>query len=152
MVTRTNGVTLIELMIVVAIVALIALFAVPMGSRWIAGSQVAETKALLLQGYSTARALALRNPSEATDNQAAAGLKLSDTGVLLVCTGPPNDAACTPSDKSGIVVWQTDVVRGIGVSVTVATIALTNRGIPLGSAPYSIAKGEENVSGNLVYE
>ena len=149
MLKMVSGVTLIELMIVVAIIALIALFGVPLGGRWIASSQIAETKALLFQGYSTARALALRNPLGVTGVEAAAGMKLSNTGMLLVCKGEPNEAACSTNDESGIVVWQTDLIRGTGVTVTAATVSLDKRGIASGSATYSVSKGQELEYGTL---
>lgn len=148
MVKASEGVTLLELMVVLAIVAILLLLAVPLGSAWIAGAQVAETKALLQQGYANARALALRNPAASSDGAPSAALKL-DGDFLLVCKGDRSNSACARTDASGTVVWKTDVVRGTGVSVTVTSVNLSSRGIPDTTPSYSISKGSETENGNF---
>jgi len=132
-VTRQSGITLIELMIVVAIIGLLAVVTTPFTQGWIDEARVNDARSLLHRGYAEAKALALRNPENAQGNQVAACLLLSD-GVLLVRESQPSGAAC-----NGDTVWQGDWPSGVDLidesdEREITEIHINNRGQPLNSS------------------
>lgn len=147
MVRQTAGVTLIELMIVIAILAFLLLATLPFTSSWIYSARVTDGKNKLIQAYGLAKALALRNPNAALALNPAAGLRL-DSLTLYVCSGDPTDATQCAEGKSAVV-WSTDLVKNTEVSIggatgDVQTIAIDNTGSALTSATYTITYGSEN--------
>lgn len=152
MVNKASGVTLTELMATLAVMVIVMLAALPLTMSWVHGSQVGNSKALLLQGYDNAKALALRNPTAARTSTPAAGLKLVDGSTLLVCKGDPDDADCVAAGSA--VVWEADLSVGKGVAVTLnsladTTIDLSNIALPSGAPRYSVTKGSESDAGTL---
>ena len=145
------GLTLIELMVTLAVLAILLLTGLPLTQNWVYGAQVAGSTSLLLQGYDLAKSLALRNPESEQGDNPAAGLKLSG-GSLLVCRGNPADASCDTAGAS--LVWKADLTGGKGVAVTIdgqadTTVSLNNVGIPDSAPGYSISKGSVHDAGTL---
>lgn len=151
-----HGMTLIELIVAVAIAALLMAAAAPLLTDWTASAQTGEARAKLAAGYAAAKALALRNPGAValTDSAGsalpAAGLKLvggSSNHTLYVCSGDPGATTCAAGGSS--VTWQADypatvatVLAGTAVaSGSVVTLALDNRGQPTGATTYSLRRG-----------
>ena len=60
---RPCGFSLIELMITVALVAVLAVAAMPFAQSWMDGNRQLQVRSRLLMGVAQARALALRNPN-----------------------------------------------------------------------------------------
>ena len=60
---RPCGFSLIELMITVALVAVLAVAAMPFAQSWMDGNRQLQVHSRLLMGVAQARALALRNPN-----------------------------------------------------------------------------------------
>jgi type IV pilus assembly protein PilA len=113
MTERHRGFTLIELMVTIAIVALLALVSAPMALSWVNGARVADARAKLTQGFGKAKALALRNPGQVTGAAAAASLVLDAAGPKLrVCVG--GAVRCTATAAS--LVWQVGLPAGVTIT------------------------------------
>lgn len=93
-----TGFTLIELMIGVAIMAMLLLLAMPFTRNWIDSNRQMQARSVLWEAIAQARAVALRNPSAVADNaMLASSLRLN--GTLLQVTAA----------NSGMVLWSGNV-------------------------------------------
>lgn len=145
-------------MVVLAIMAAIALAAVPFTASWIDSSRVVQARAVLQQGFTQARAVALRNGAGAIGDTPAALLCVSDNTVYV--------HAGMPGSCSSGAVWRHAVPGGSDTSVllgaeTSPCIAMANTGRILNgisfdgancttSIAYQISRGTEEVSGDLL--
>ena len=80
---RAAGFTLVELMVTVAVMAVLALAGMPFARSWMESNQQMQVRNLLWEGVAQARAVALRNPGS-TAGGPAAKLERTDAGVLRV--------------------------------------------------------------------
>lgn len=99
--SRSRGVTLIELMIGLFIMAMLLLAAMPFGARWVSSNRQMEARSLLWEGVSQARAMALRNPSARRATEPAAMLRLRAGWLEVVVAGVE------------IPVWSTQLRNGV---------------------------------------
>lgn len=85
MVKQHQGVTLIELMIAIALLAMLALAIFPLGRAWVANAQITKTEKLFLEAYSRAKNEAIRNPNAVTIDSAtpAAVLIVDNTNKTI---------------------------------------------------------------------
>lgn len=74
MVAACKGVTLIELIIVIAIIGISAAALIPLGTSWIAKTQVDKTQKILVEAYSKAVTEAIKNPN---------GIQQTDTNPMV---------------------------------------------------------------------
>lgn len=91
--------TLIELIIVIALLAILAAAAAPFTSKWIESARITETIGILEQAVGQARAAALRNPTALSGDTPASKICNDSTGVHIVlpiagnstldCASPP---------------------------------------------------------------
>lgn len=89
------GFSLVELMVTVAIMALLLLAAMPFTRDWVDGNRQMQVRNQLWEGVAQARSVALRNPDRASGGDTpAARLQFDGAGVLQV------------SDNDGSVLWQ----------------------------------------------
>lgn len=88
-----RGVTLIELVVTITILALLALAAVQLGQSWIANSRIVETHGKMQTVFEKAQSFAVRNPNGVIGANSAVNLTMA--GGFFVATS-----------SAGDVVWQ----------------------------------------------
>lgn len=127
-------------MVVITIIGFLVLVVVPFTQSWIYEAQVNKARSLLANGYSQAKALALRNPQNSQgDLASSACVKLADDGVLQV--REPEGSLC-----SGNIVWQGDWPEGVSLlrsNNRLTVFFINNRGL--------ILKNDQQVGDNLTF-
>lgn len=144
---KHRGMTLIEIMVVLAILVLIIVAAVPLGRAWVANAHIARAEATLLQAYQIARATALKNVGGLTGTAAVSTLDLSVNPTLKVTENSSSPA----SD-----VWTSNINSDTIIAITDSTcankVSLNNLGLPDSSncLVYSVSSsGGTTKSGSL---
>lgn len=117
-----TGFTLVEMLVVLAIMALLLLAAAPLTLHWVHGAHTAEAKSKLALAYEQAKALALRNPCSAYGTLAAATLKAELKGTTVHLTVLAGDAASTAAHCPFLQArpnpqWQTDLPSGVALHI-----------------------------------
>ena len=102
---RQRGVTLIELMIAIALFAILALAIFPLGRAWVANQQITMTEKLFLEAYARAKNEALRNPNAVKDNVKAASLEVTTTTVNV-------------KDSNDLGIWSTAIAPTVTVTLS----------------------------------
>lgn len=168
-----RGFSLVELLVVVALLAFLVMLAVPFTSSWGASAKLLDTENQLHQGVGRAKALALRNYAGMTSNQAAAKLCLknntSDNTLELnlyqAKTTPPDvpnkPAKCYSADQE--LVWQANLPNQVNIkiksissnqAVDFACLAIGSRGLQIDlvdsdncqkGSEYTLSIGDDNV-------
>lgn len=129
---KNRGFTLVELMVTLAVLAIILSAALPLTSNWSSSAHQLETANLLKQGVSRAKAIALRNPGGVGLDKAAAALCLSDNKISLVRQDKAGAFSCAPTDSANSI-WSATVPSGVSVKIGGASfqcLAMNNRGLP----------------------
>lgn len=152
MVVRQLGLSLIELMIAVTIIGMLALVTVPYTQSWLYEAQLSEAKGKLNRAYGEAKALALRNPTDAHEEQTPSSCISLKNNILQV--RQPNGSRC-----SGVLSWQDnwpDGVKVINNNENLTLIFINNRGaVLINNTPintnleYALSKGLVNDVGQL---
>lgn len=140
---KHRGFTLIEVLIVIAIFAVIILVAAPLSGYWVTDANRLETEGQLNQAISRAKAAALRNymgatseKDPATDEVApVAAMCLSDANLLTIRQGTPGSPPTAPScdTATGTQLWQAQLHKNITVqsnSADFVCMCFDNRGVP----------------------
>ena len=151
-----RGFTLIELMVTLAILAMLLLMAAPLAADWVHGARTLQARGTLVQGFENAKALALRNPCadpNATGTPAAAALeaKIEGTTVTLnVLALPQGVSGCALLDGRPNPQWTARLPDGVGLTLNGTlltsgtpplTVELDNRGLPAASIPFTLRRG-----------
>ena len=151
-----RGFTLIELMVTLAILAMLLLMAAPLAADWVHGARTLQARGTLVQGFENAKALALRNPCadpNATGTPAAAALeaKIEGTTVTLnVLALPQGVSGCALLGARPNPQWTARLPDGVGLTLngtllttssTPLTEKLDNRGLPAASIPFILRRG-----------
>lgn len=145
----SRGFTLVELMITIAVAALLALAAMPFTADWVDTARQMQARNLLREGAGHARALALRNPDARPGDEAVARLDLDADGRLQVLQ-------LRPSPTADVVVWQGQVHPSLSFkddgNATFACIAYTSRGAWAPDESDCVARPTVSVVGRSVEE
>lgn len=119
-----RGFSMIELMVVLAIGALLMLVAAPLTKTWVDNATVRQTTFRLQEGMSQAKALALRNVGGRTVAEPAAYLVLT-VGQACVFTEAPEGLSC-----EGKPAWQAPFKAAVQMDgKTSGCIALNNQAL-----------------------
>lgn len=112
-----RGFTLIELVVTIAIFALLALAAVPLGQSWIANIRIVETHGKMQVVFEKAQSFAVRNPNGVIQDTSAVNLSMS--GGAFVATS-----------STGVVIWREriDPRATITLASGCGSIGLNNKG------------------------
>lgn len=113
----SRGFSLIELMVTLAVLALLTLAAMPFSGAWLDGQRQSQLRSALLEGISQARALALRNPHCLQADTEAVRLYYLYGQLRLI--QPENSANCTdspiwpnPEDEGTVPYWRSAIIGG----------------------------------------
>lgn len=127
MVKQQRGVTLIELMIAIALLAMLALAIFPLGRAWVANAQITKTEKLFLEAYSRAKNEAIRNPNAVTiDSTTPAAVLIVDNTNKMITVRNKDD-----STANSIVLQ-----NAIEPTVTVTLSTACSNKIPLNNNAY----------------
>lgn len=148
-----RGFTLIELLITISITAFLLATAAPLTLDWVYSAQTRDARGKLVQGFSTAKAIALRNARGAATPLAAARLKISSDGTtntVLACPCGIGSAACPPGATN--LCWSATYRATIGTIISNATLTssvpltvdIDNRGTPLTGTGFTLSRGGSN--------
>lgn len=120
---KHRGFTLIEVMIVIALIAFIAVIGAPLGGGWVRQADLLEVEGDLTQAFGQARAAAMRNLPGVTGADPVAVVCVSNTGALEVRVGQRDFAVATPvltlpscTALSGEVIWQTQLDTDVALT------------------------------------
>ena len=106
---RQRGVTLIELMIGIALLAILAVAIFPLGRAWVANAQITKTEKEFLEAYSRAKNEALRNPNAVKDDD------VDPTAASLVV----DDGVVSVKDSSGDnVIWSFEIAPTVTITLS----------------------------------
>jgi prepilin-type N-terminal cleavage/methylation domain-containing protein len=105
MVNQHQGVTLIELMIAISLLAMLALAIFPLGRAWVANQQITKTEKLFLEAYARAKNEALRNPNAVKGDVKTASLEVTTTAVNV-------------KDSNGVGIWSIDIAPTVTVTLS----------------------------------
>ena len=104
---RTRGFTLIELVVTLAIMALLLFMAVPLATDWTYSARTLQARGTLVEGFAQAKALALRNPCAAPNGTGthAATLRATTDGekVTLSVLAQVSESLLAQNDESLLV-------------------------------------------------
>lgn len=126
--TRSQGFTLIELMITLVILVLLLMSTVPLTQSWVNSASVMQAKTLLQQAYGRTRGLALANPAGISDGGASAYLCVVNSKIYVQ---PISAATCgTGSIWSGDIQASASITVGTGTTNFVC-MGLSNLGLPV---------------------
>lgn len=128
---RCVGYTMVELMVGLALMAVILMAGVPLTSGWVDDARINESVSQMEAGYAQARAIAIRNSEGSVDTVAPAAVLCVSNGAIYVHAGLPS--ACGED-----ALWQANVAGGSNTTIKTADasaafvcVGVGNRGYPI---------------------
>ncbi len=108
------GFTLVEVLVVVAVIATLAFAAVPLGNSWTSSAESVNTKGVLSQAISRAKSSAMRNGNKIAETNAVTAICVTSGKVeVREASGTVTSAHCTSG--GGTATWS----NKIGTSLTI---------------------------------
>lgn len=151
---RQLGFTLVELMIVIAVLAFLILATVPLTGAWVQSADVTEVHGDFTEAVGRAKAAAMRNSPAITGNNPVTAICISNTKVLSVLE---NNGANTPNctANTGKKLWSTQLdtdVNFTSAGAAVSCMCFDNKGLLttqacagcLSVTNFTVASGSEN--------
>lgn len=127
---RMRGISMIEMMLVLLIMALTLAAGIPLARGWVADAQLSRAESLLHQGVAKARAQALRNPLAVSGSAVAASVQIVSGTRLEVRQGSTGNLLWSAQVKDGV---QLLLAASAGASVAGCgnQLAFDNNGMPV---------------------
>ncbi len=125
-----RGFSLVELMIILAITALLATAAAPLTSGWVRDAELTEVRGSLTQAFGRAKAASLRNFRGAQSNAPVAAICLANNTVTVREGTSTNAPSC--SANTGTLVWQNPLDSNVTITSSgsaVSCLCFDNRGL-----------------------
>lgn len=146
---RQQGLTLIELMVVITLLGILAGMGAQLGGAWLNSAKVSKGQATLQHAFSAAKSAALQNPQARTAQEVAAALCLGSSAVFTVL----GEDCTSPSIWSGRLDTGVSVQLGagqtcVGLSSTGVPVIGTNCGT---SVDYTVMAGNVKVEDKRLY-
>ena len=165
---RTRGFTLIELVVTLAIMALLLFMAVPLATDWTYSARTLQARGTLVEGFAQAKALALRNPCAAPNGTGthAATLRATTDGekVTLSVLAQVSESLLAQNDESLLAKgddscdhltarpnpqWSASLPEGVtlthnGTKLVTGTpdnLSIDNRGLLSASSEFTLSRG-----------
>jgi len=146
---RVQGLTLIEILVTLTILVALLMTAVPFTIDWGHSAKTLEAKGTLVQAYSHAKALALRNPCNiavSASTNTAANLQISTDGMTIAlavqapigCTYTHGWSASLPSGVTLAIGTASPISPTSGTPIN---IAIDNRGMPTVATDFVLSRG-----------
>lgn len=129
---HNRGFTLIEVLIVIAILAAVILLAAPLTGSWTADASIQESEGQLKEAIGRAKSIAQRNQMMAVGETPVAAICISDTKALTVRKGGENTPPSCAVNPAGTQVWQAQISQKVAVKNgvnTVSCICFNNKGL-----------------------
>ena len=152
-----RGFTLIELMVTLAILAMLLLMAAPLAADWVHGARTLQARGTLVQGFENAKALALRNPCAIDSGGTVVTFKASvQDGRIALQSLLEGDSSCDfledfaqPDQPDKTMPQQMLLPAGVslqlgGHSVTSAAprqVTIDSRGMATSSSSFKLTQG-----------
>jgi prepilin-type N-terminal cleavage/methylation domain-containing protein len=131
---RNSGFTLIEVLIVIAIFAMIILVGAPLTGAWVTDASRLETEGQLTQAMGRAKAAALRNYMAATGDTPVTAICLADDNILTVLEGAPGTPSPDCNSATGTQLWRAKLHPSIAVKLNseeFSCVYFDNKGTPI---------------------
>ena len=154
---KQNGFTLVEILVVMAIISILSFMSVSFSSSWADSNRVIDGENLLSRAFNFAKAAAIRNPNDIVSDNPAAVVCFQKNELSV--RGPENDAT-TVDCGSKTIVWRNATHSLINIkaennSFTCACfnnrgrLTTTNCTTCSNTTNYLVVSGRENVSYTL---
>ena len=125
--SRAHGLTLVELVVTLAVLAFLLLLGISLGSDWINSARTQQARSDIEQGWGLAKALALRNPCQTLSEDAAAYLALQHDaagGYMAAVHAWGTAENCAYVANRPDPVWSAQLPQGIEVHINGVVLAV----------------------------
>lgn len=130
---RHLGFTIVELLIVLALIATLALATVPLGNTWTSSAESVNTRGVLTQAISRAKSTSMRNGNKITETNAPVAVCLNPGAVeVREASGTVTSAHC--NSGGGNVIWRGRIGTNLTIKVNnqvFSCLCISTKGLPI---------------------